>query len=103
MKILASFIAGIVLGGAAVLLHDSAFPFGLALALIGSGTGVWLLGRAFGKRLPKLAAILGWIGIVFNAAAPGVGNELLVQGNKSGNSLVLGGFLVLLLAFFAKV
>ena len=89
-----------MLGGAAVLLHDVKFPFGVALALIGSGTGIWMLGRSLGKKRYKFAAILGWIGIVFNASAPGVGNELLVQGNTSGNFLVLGGFISLVLAFF---
>jgi hypothetical protein len=102
VKLLLSFIAGIVLGLAAVLLHDVAFPFGLILSLIGSGTGVWLLGRAYGKRRYKFVAILGWVGIVFNGAAPGVGNELLVQGNTAGSSLVLGGFIILVLASLAK-
>lgn len=102
MKLIASFLSGIVLGTAAVFLHDAKFPFGLALALIGSGTGVWILGRIFGKRRHKFAGILGWIVIVLNASAPGVGNELLVQGNTSGSVLVLGGFIVLVLVFVAR-
>jgi len=102
VKIIDSLFAGIVLGGAAVLLHGLAFPVGVMLSLIGSGTGVWLLGRTYGKRRYKFVAIVGWIGIVFNAAAPGIGNELLVQGNSAGNALVLGGFIVLLLAAISK-
>jgi len=102
VKLIASFFSGIILGGAAVFLHDAKFPFGLALALIGSGTGIWILGRAFGKRRHKFAGILGWVAIVLNASAPGVGNELLVQGNASGSALVLGGFIILVLAFLAS-
>ncbi|MBC7463753.1 MAG: hypothetical protein H7227_05800 [Actinobacteria bacterium] len=101
MKLLGSFISGIALGTAAVFLHDVKFPFGLALVLIGSGTGIWMLGRAFAKKRYKFAAIIGWIGIVLNASAPGVGNELLVQGNTAGNALILGGFVTLVLAFLA--
>lgn len=90
-----------ILGIAAVMLHDVKFPFGLALALVGSGTGIWMLGRVLGKKIYKFLGIVGWIGVVFNAAAPGVGNELLVQGNSSGSSLVLIGSLTLIIAFFA--
>ena len=89
MKFVASLLWGIILGIAAVLLHDVKYPFGLLITLIGSSTGIWILGRAFGKKIFKFLGIVGWIGVVLNAAAPGVGNELLVQGNTAGSALVL--------------
>jgi hypothetical protein len=102
VNFVASLLAGIVFGFAAVLLHDVYFPFGVILSLIGSATGVWLLGRAYGRRRYKFIAILGWLGVVLNASAPGVGNELLVQGNAAGNSLVIGGFLTLIFVSVTK-
>lgn len=102
MNYVASLLWGMILGTAAVMLHEVRPPFGLLLALMGSSTGIWILGRAFGKKIFKFLGIVGWIGVVLNAAAPGVGNELLVQGNLTGSALVLLGSLSLILAFFAK-
>lgn len=97
MKLLASTIWGFILGGAAVLLHNAYLPFGLALALLGSAIGLWLVGRLWGRRRYKVAALLGWVLLVLRAGTLGTGNELLVQGNFSGNALVVGGFLILLM------
>ena len=102
MKWIASLIAGVVLGTASVLLHAAKMPLGLASALLGTGTGIWIVGRKFSKRFYKVLASIGWVTIVFTAAAPGVGNELLIQGNFAGNGLVLGGFFVLLVAIFTR-
>lgn len=96
MKLLASLAWGIVLGAAAVLLHDAYVPVGLACALLGSSIGVWLLGRMWGRRRYKVTAVFAWLVLVLRAGSLGVGNELLVQGNITGNALVVGGFLVLL-------
>ncbi|MFZ2228087.1 MAG: hypothetical protein WA090_09570 [Candidatus Nanopelagicaceae bacterium] len=96
MKLLASLVWGIVLGAAAVLLHDAYVPFGLAIAILGSSIGVWLLGRLWGRRRYKVATVFAWLVLVLRAGSLGVGNELLVQGNITGNALVVGGFLGLL-------
>lgn len=96
MKLLASLAWGIVLGAAAVLLHDAYVPFGLVIAILGSSMGVWLVGRMWGRRRYKVAAVFAWLGLVLRAGSLGAGNELLVQGNITGNALVVGGFLVLL-------
>lgn len=96
MKLLVSLIWGIVLGAAAVLLHDAYPPFGLLIALLGSAIGVRLVGRMWGRRRYKIAAVITWLILVLRAGSLGVGNELLVQGNFTGNALVVGGFLVLL-------
>ncbi|MDP1719669.1 MAG: hypothetical protein Q8L08_01530 [Candidatus Nanopelagicaceae bacterium] len=96
MKLLASLAWGIVLGAAAVLLHDAYVPLGLIIALLGSSIGVWLVGRMWGRRRYKVAAVVAWLILVLRAGSLGAGNELLVQGNITGNALVVGGFLVLL-------
>lgn len=101
MRLIASFLWGGVLGAAAVLLHDAYAPLGLILALIGSGVGIWLLGRKWGLRRYKVFACIGWSLAILIGGKPGVGGELLVQGNFAGNALVLGGLGVLVLAVVA--
>ena len=96
MKLLASLAWGIILGAAAVLLHDAYVPFGLVIAILGSSIGVWLVGRMWGRRRYKVATVFVWLALILRAGSLGVGNELLVQGNITGNALVVGGFLVLL-------
>ena len=96
MKLLASLIWGIALGAAAVLLHDAYVPYGLVIAFFGSSIGVWLVGRMWQRRRYKVATVFAWLVLVLRAGSLGVGNELLVQGNFTGNALVIGGSLVLL-------
>lgn len=98
MKLIASLLWGVVLGTAAIFLHSSYSPFGLALALSGTGIGVWMIGRAWGKRYFKVLSMIGWFVIVLRASTLGVGGELLVQGNWEGNALVVGGLITLLIA-----
>ena len=98
MKLVGSFIWGVILGAAAVLLHSAYVPFGLLLALIGSGVGIWLLGRAWGMRRYKVLAAIGWALMIWRSGLPGVGGELLVQGNFAGNALVVAGFAMLVIA-----
>lgn len=103
MKLVGSLVWGTILGAAAVLLHGAYVPFGLILALLGSGTGIWLLGRAWGMRRYKILAAIGWALAVLIGGSPGVGGELLVQGNFSGNALVIAGLAVLVLAVVSQV
>ena len=98
MKFLASIAWGVVLGTAAIFLHSSYAPFGLLLALLGSAVGVWMIGRAWGKRSLKVLSLVGWLAIVVRASALGVGSELLVQGNLMGNALVVGGCFSILIS-----
>lgn len=98
MRIILSLIYGTILGAAAVLLHNAYQPWGLVLSLIGTGTGVWLIGRAWGLRRYKFLATFTWCAVVFLAAKPGVGGEILVLGNSMGNALVIGGFITLCIA-----
>ena len=95
MKLVGAFIWGAILGAAAVLLHSAYLPFGLILALLGSGVGVWLVGRKLGLRRYKFLATVGWVLVTLRGGTSGVGGELLVQGNFAGNALVVGGFVML--------
>lgn len=103
MKFIGSFIWGLVLGAAAVLLHDAFVPFGLILTLLGTGIGIWLLGRAWRRRRYKVLAALGWALAILTGAVPGVGGELLVQGNFAGNALVIAGLATVMFAVVAPV
>lgn len=86
-----------------MLLHDAYVPFGLILALLGSGVGIWLVGRAWGMRRYKVLAAIGWVLATLRGGSPGVGGELLVQGNFTGNALVVGGFAMLIFVAAARV
>ncbi len=103
MKLVGSFLWGGILGAAAVLLHSAYVPFGVLLALLGSGVGIWLLGRAWGLRRYKVLAGLAWAFMTLRAGSPGVGGELLVQGNFAGNALVVAGVAMLVIAVTTRV
>lgn len=103
MKLFGSLAWGGILGAAAVLLHSAYVPFGVLLALLGSGVGIWLLGRAWGMRRYKVLAAIGWSLMTLRGGSPGVGGELLVQGNFAGNALVVAGFAMLVIAITTRV
>jgi len=96
MRALYSLLSGVILGVAAVLLHNAYQPWGMALSLLGTGVGVWLIGRIWGYRRYKFLAALAWVVIFVRAGTLGVGGELLVQGNSMGNALMIGGFFTLI-------
>ena len=98
MKLIGSLSWGGILGAAAVLLHNAYVPFGLVLALLGSGIGIWLIGRAWGMRRYKVVSAIGWAFVILRGGTPSIGGELLVQGNFAGNALVVGGFVMLVIA-----
>lgn len=102
MKLLGSLLGGGILGVAAVLLHSAYVPFGVLLALLGSGVGIWLIGRAWGMRRYKVLAGLGWAYMTWRGSSPGIGGEILVQGNFAGNALVVAGFAMLFVAVATK-
>jgi hypothetical protein len=54
-------------------------------------------------RRYKAVASLGWFLTVMRAGVLGVGNELLVQGNRNGNVLLLVGVATLVFAISRKV
>ena len=103
MKLVGALIWGTVLGAAAVLLHGAYVPFGIVLSLLGSGVGIWLIGRAWGLRRYKVLAAFGWILVTLRGGYPGIGGELLVQGNFAGNALVVAGFAMLVFVVARRV
>ncbi len=103
MKYIGSLIWGAVLGAAAVIIHNAFVPVGLILALLGTGVGIWAIGKAWGLRRYRVLAVLVWAGVVIRGALSGVGGELLVVGNIAGNTLIFAGVATLALAIALPV
>ncbi|CAB4585922.1 unannotated protein [freshwater metagenome] len=95
MKVILSFLAGCVLGLGSALLHNAYQPWGLILSVVSSGVAIWMIGRFWGLRRYKFIASIGWSLVVIAASAPGVGGEILIEGNTSGILLLISGFIVL--------
>ena len=98
MRVILSLLAGTILGAAAVLLHNAYQPWGLVLSLVGTGVGIWLIGRAWGLKRYKFLAALAWFAVFLRAMTLGIGGELLVLGNSMGNALMIGSFLTLIMS-----
>jgi len=98
MKYLFALVAGAVTAAAATLLHLFMPPFGIALAIIGTLTSIWSVGRIYGKRKFKVIAALGWSSIFLRASTFGTGKEIFVQGDNLGNAFFFLSFLALAIA-----
>ena len=98
MKLLASLFVGLVAGVAAVFLHLFLPPFGLVLAVVGTLTAIWAVGRKYGKRRFKFVASLAWIYIFARASSFGTGKEIFIQGDSLGNNFLFFSFIALALA-----
>ena len=102
MKYLLSFLVGGLTAAAGVFLHLSYPPAGLILALAGSAATFWSIGRRYGKRRFKVAALLGWLVVIFDAKTLG-GGELLVQGDHIGNTFLASAFSIVLISVYLPV
>ena len=98
MKLIASLFVGLVAGVAAVFLHLFLPPFGLVLAVLGTLTAIWAVGRKYGKRRFKFVASLAWIYIFARASSFGTGKEIFIQGDSLGNNFLFFSFIALALA-----
>lgn len=98
MKFFYSIILGAALGAASIFLHASLPPLGLILSLAATGTGIWSIGRKWGRRSLKVLASFIWIVVVVRASYPGASDEYLIASSAVGIALMNIGFLVLLLA-----
>jgi hypothetical protein len=98
MKVLPSVLAGAATGVAAVFLHLFLPPFGLALAVIGTFTAIWAVGRRFGKRRYKFLATLAWMFIFSRGASFGNGKEIFIQGDSLGNYFLALSFIAIIAA-----
>lgn len=103
MRYIGSLIWGAVLGAAAVMIHNAFVPVGLIIAVLGTGVGIWLIGRAWGMRRYRVLAALVWGYVALRGGLSGVGGELLVQGNNAGNTLIYAGVATLALAIALPV
>ena len=81
-----------------IFIHASAPPFGLILSLVATGTGIWCIGRKWGRRSLKVIASFMWILVVLRAVYPGASNEYLIASSAVGIALMNIGFLVLVTA-----
>ena len=102
MRLLFSIFSGAVTGAIAILLHQSAPPFGVIASLFFTYTAIWAIGRLFHSRSLKWAAGAGWIAIILRGATFGAGQEILVQGDGVGSALLLLGTAAALLAIAAR-
>ena len=98
MQLFLALIYGAVAGVVAVLLHQSLPPLGVIASLLITYLSIWSIGRRYGKRRYKWVAAMGWFAIIIRASIFGTGQELLVQGDGVGSTLLLLGTLVALAA-----
>ena len=102
MQFFLALIYGAAAGVIAVLLHQSLPPFGVIASLLITYLSIWSIGRRYGKRLYKWGAAIGWFAIIIRASTFGAGQELLVQGDGVGSTLLLLGTFVVLAAVAAR-
>ena len=103
MKYLLSFLVGGLTAAAGVFLHLSYPPAGLILALAGTAATFWSIGRRYGKRRFKVAALLGWLIVINDATTFGDGGELLIQGDRAGMTFLASGLTIVVLSIFLPV
>ena len=102
MRYAIALLSGAFAGVIAILLHQSVPPFGVITSLLFSYLAVWLVGRRFAARSFKWVAALGWIAVLLRGSSFGEGQELMVQGDGVGSTLLLLGTLVVLFAVAAR-
>ena len=103
MRYLISVLIGALTAAAGVFLHLSYPPAGLILALAGSAATFWSIGRHYGKRRYKVAALAGWLVVINDATTFGAGGELLVQGDRAGLTFLASAASVVILSIFLPV
>ena len=103
MRFFIALIYGAAAAVVAILLHQSLPPVGVIASLLITYISIWGIGRKFGKRSFKWAAALGWIAVMVRASTFGAGQELLVQGDGVGSTLLLLGTLIALAAVAARI
>ena len=91
-----SAIFGAIVGIAGVFLHNAYRPIGFLVSAIALTLGSYLVKQMFQSKISFLFFAAGWLFVVIRGATVGNGDELLVEGNSYGTSLLLGGFIWLL-------
>ncbi len=88
-----SAIFGAIVGIAGVFLHNAYRPIGFLVSAIALTLGSYLVKQMFQSKISFLFFAAGWLFVVIRGATVGNGDELLVEGNSYGTSLLLGGFI----------
>jgi hypothetical protein len=102
MRTLISFLAGAATAAIAILLHQSLPPVGVIASLALTYAAIWGIGRHYQSRLLKWVSAFGWIVVILRGSTFGVGQELLVQGDGVGSTLLMLGTLTALFAVAAR-
>ena len=103
MKYFLSFLVGGLTAAAGVFLHLSYPPVGLILALAGTATTFWSIGKYYGNRSVKVAALLGWLIVISDATTFGDGGELLVQGDRAGTTFLATALTIVVVSILLPV
>ena len=103
MNYLLSVLVGGLTAAAGVFLHLSYPPTGLILALAGSAATFWSIGRHYGKRRFKVAALLGWLIVINDATTYGDGGELLVQGDRAVMTFLASALTIVVVSILLPV
>lgn len=103
MKYLLALVGGAATGVIAILLHQSVPPVGVIISLTFSYLAIRYCGRQLSGRIYKWIAATGWIAVVLRGSTFGEGQELMVQGDGVGSTLLLLGTLIVLAAVAARI
>jgi hypothetical protein len=93
LRHLACLLVGAAVGLAAVLVHRSAFPFGLLLAVATSFAVPWWL---LGSAKPRTAAsyVVGWLVVLALVVAGRPEGDYALAGDVEGYTMLGAGFLL---------
>lgn len=91
-----SLLFGAIVGVAGVFLHNAYRPIGFLVSAIALILGSYLVKQMYQSKVSFLFFAAGCLFVVIRGASVGNGDELLVEGNSYGTSLLLGGFIWLL-------
>jgi hypothetical protein len=96
MRYIFSVLLGTIAAVVAILLHQTFPPVGIIVGLGLTVLIVWTVGRIYGHRRYKWSAAAAWCAVIFRGATFGTGQEVLMQGDGVGTSLLFIGIVLVL-------
>jgi hypothetical protein len=103
VSLIFALLSGAASAVVAILIHQTLPPYGVIAGLVFTYLVLWWIGRFFGSRKYKFFAALGWFLVMARAATFGAGQELLIQGDGAGTSILLLGLLVLFIGVARRI
>ena len=94
---LIALLFGGAVGLSGTLLHNSYRPIGLVLSLTALLLGAYLIREMHLSKLSSWLYVFGWFAVILRGSNIGNGGEILIEGDFYGNSLVLGGTILVVL------